>query len=86
MLRIIRELLEITPEGKGTDIPGALGHFLSAMKKRTVAFMLSDYISWVLTKSMLVDPKSWYNVACQHGWFSLAWFVEIDLPEGTVFQ
>tara|TARA_Y100000589_G_C27043907_1_gene584363 strand:- start:88 stop:843 length:756 start_codon:yes stop_codon:yes gene_type:complete len=44
VLRIIRELLEITPEGKGTDIPGALDHFLSAMKKRTVAFMLSDFV------------------------------------------
>ncbi len=44
VLRIIRELLEITPEGKGTDITGALDHFLSAMKKRTVAFMLSDFI------------------------------------------
>jgi len=44
VLRIIRELLEITPEGKGTDITGALDHFLSAMKKRTVAFMLSDFV------------------------------------------
>ena len=44
VLRIIRELLEITPEGKGTDISGALDHFLSAMKKRTVAFMLSDFV------------------------------------------
>ena len=44
VLRIIRELLEITPEGKGTDIPGALDHFLSAMKKRTVAFILSDFV------------------------------------------
>lgn len=44
VLRIIRELLEITPEGKGTDIPVALDHFLSAMKKRTVAFMLSDFL------------------------------------------
>jgi uncharacterized protein (DUF58 family) len=43
VLRIVRELLEIKPEGKGTDITGALDHFLSAMKKRTVAFLLSDF-------------------------------------------
>ena len=44
VLRIIRELLEIQPKGRGTDISGALEQFLSAMKKRTVAFMLSDFI------------------------------------------
>ena len=44
VLRIIRELLEIQPKGRGTDISGALEQFLSAMKKRTVAFMLSDFM------------------------------------------
>ncbi|PCJ81322.1 MAG: DUF58 domain-containing protein [Bacteroidetes bacterium] len=43
VLRIIREVLEIEPEGKGTDLTNALDHFLSAMKKRTVAFLLSDF-------------------------------------------
>jgi len=37
--------LEIEPEGKGTDITNALDHFLSAMKKRTVSFLLSDFRS-----------------------------------------
>lgn len=44
VLRIIRELLDTKAEGKGTDINNALDHFLSAMKKRTVAFMLSDFV------------------------------------------
>jgi uncharacterized protein (DUF58 family) len=43
VLRIIREIIEIEPEGKGTDITNALDHFLSAMKKRTVSFLLSDF-------------------------------------------
>ena len=43
-MRIIRELLDTKAEGKGTDINNALDHFLSAMKKRTVAFMLSDFV------------------------------------------
>ena len=42
-MRIIREILEIKPEGKGTDLSEALDHFLSAMKKRTVSFLLSDF-------------------------------------------
>ena len=43
VLRIIRELLDVESEGEGTDVTGALDHFLSAMKKRTVAFLLSDF-------------------------------------------
>ena len=43
VLRIIREILEIKPKGKGTDLSEALDHFLSAMKKRTVSFLLSDF-------------------------------------------
>jgi uncharacterized protein (DUF58 family) len=43
VLRIIREILEIKPESKGTDLSEALDHFLSAMKKRTVSFLLSDF-------------------------------------------
>jgi uncharacterized protein (DUF58 family) len=43
VLRIIREIIEIEPEGSGTDIASALGHFLSAMKKRTISFLISDF-------------------------------------------
>ena len=43
ILRIIREIIEVEPEGKGTDINSALEHFLSAMKKRTIAFLISDF-------------------------------------------
>ena len=43
VLRIIRELLDVKSEGTGTDVTMALDHFLSAMKKRTVSFLLSDF-------------------------------------------
>ncbi|MAI22729.1 MAG: DUF58 domain-containing protein [Crocinitomicaceae bacterium] len=43
ILRIIREIIEVEPEGMGTDINSALEHFLSAMKKRTIAFLISDF-------------------------------------------
>ncbi len=65
LLRIIRELLEIKPEGKGTDIPGALDHFLSAMKKRTVAFMLSDFIGDGFEKLLKRASKKHDFVALQ---------------------
>jgi uncharacterized protein (DUF58 family) len=43
VLRIIRELLEFTPEGQGTDLNLALEHFARAMKKRTISFLISDF-------------------------------------------
>lgn len=43
VLRIIREIIEIEPEGKGTDLSSALQHFLQAMKKRTICFLISDF-------------------------------------------
>lgn len=38
ILLIIRELLDFKPEGRGTDIGGALRYFADAMKKRCTTF------------------------------------------------
>lgn len=45
ILRIIRELLDIEPIGKGTDIGKALEYFNNVVKKRSICFMLSDFMS-----------------------------------------
>ncbi len=42
ILRIIRELLEFTPAEKGTDIAGALRYLNNVIKKRSIAFLVSD--------------------------------------------
>ncbi len=44
LLRIIRELIELEPTEKGTDISGALRFLTNAIKKRCTAFLLSDMI------------------------------------------
>lgn len=44
VLRIISDLVDFTPEGKGTDINGALRFFTNVMKKRCTAFLLSDFM------------------------------------------
>ena len=43
VLRIVRDILDLRPEGKGSDAVGALMHFSAAMKKRTVTFFMSDF-------------------------------------------
>lgn len=44
ILLIIRELLDFTPESKGTDIASAVRYFTDAMKRRCTAFVISDFI------------------------------------------
>jgi uncharacterized protein (DUF58 family) len=43
ILRIIRELVNVQPSDKGTDLAAALQYTRNVMKKRTVCFVLSDF-------------------------------------------
>ncbi|SDT59753.1 Protein of unknown function DUF58 [Mucilaginibacter mallensis] len=45
ILMIIRELIDFQPENKGTNVAEALRYFTSAIKKRSTAFIISDFIS-----------------------------------------
>ncbi|MBK6777625.1 MAG: DUF58 domain-containing protein [Flavobacteriales bacterium] len=42
ILRIIRELLEFQPVGRGTNITEALRYLNNVIKKRSIAFLISD--------------------------------------------
>ncbi|HVO75670.1 MAG TPA: DUF58 domain-containing protein [Ignavibacteriaceae bacterium] len=44
VLRIIREVLSFEPVGKTTNIRSALEYMNSAIKKRSIVFLLSDFI------------------------------------------
>ena len=44
ILRIIRELIEFTPEHKKTNISQALKYLNNVIKKRSIAFLISDFI------------------------------------------
>lgn len=44
LLRIISELLEFKPEGKGTNLTVALQFLTNAIKRRSTAFLLSDML------------------------------------------
>ena len=43
ILRIIRELIGFRPSGRGTDIAEALRYFTNVTKKRSTAFIISDF-------------------------------------------
>lgn len=44
ILLIIREIINFTPESSGTDIDVALRFLTNAIKKRSTAFLISDFI------------------------------------------
>lgn len=44
ILRIIRELIDFTPQSSQTDISEALRYFTNAIKKRCTAFVISDFM------------------------------------------
>ena len=44
ILRIIRELLDFKPESNGTNISEALRYLTNAIKKRSIAFLISDFM------------------------------------------
>lgn len=43
-LIILRELIELKPESKGTNLDEALKFFRNTQKKRTIAFVISDFM------------------------------------------
>ena len=45
ILMIIRELINFEPENKGTNVAEALKYFTGAIKKRSTAFIISDFIT-----------------------------------------
>lgn len=45
ILRIIREIVTFSPQHKGTDIGEGLKFLTSAIKKRTTAFLISDFVT-----------------------------------------
>ena len=57
VLRIIRELIEFKPHSKKTDINSALEFLNRVMKKKSIAFLLSDFISSDYEKSLKIVSK-----------------------------
>ena len=56
-LRLIREMLFFEPEGRGTDLAGALDYLNLVVSRRSVVFMISDFLAPDFTKSLTVSSK-----------------------------
>ncbi len=57
ILRIIREFITFSPKGKETNISNAIKYFSSVIKKRSICFILSDFISNPFKKPLNIAGK-----------------------------
>lgn len=57
VLRIIRDLIEFEPEHKKTDIQLALKYLTSVIKKRSIVFVISDFMADNFSDAMKIANK-----------------------------
>ncbi len=57
VLRIIREVLSFAPVGKTTNLKGALEYMNNAIKKRSIVFLLSDFMDSGYEKILRIVGK-----------------------------
>ena len=81
VLLIIRELLSIQPKKSGTDLNKALEYFYHISKKRSIVFIMSDFISEDYKKA-LQQAKKRHDIIGIHVYDSL----ETKLPDLNIIQ
>lgn len=54
VLRVLRELLYHRPEGRGTDIGGALEYLTRVTRRRAVVFLVSDFLGTGFSRPLAV--------------------------------
>jgi uncharacterized protein (DUF58 family) len=58
ILRIIRELIEFTPQHNRTNVSVGLQYLTSAIKKRSIAFVISDFFDNSAQQSSVTDSST----------------------------
>ena len=56
-LRLITEALAFKPEGRGTDLAGALGHITRVQRRRAVVFVVSDFLAGNYERALAVCAR-----------------------------
>jgi uncharacterized protein (DUF58 family) len=57
VLRVIRELVFVQPEGRGTDISAALAYLGRVQRRRAVVFLISDFYAQNFTATLRVAGR-----------------------------
>ncbi len=64
-LRIIRELLEFKPKAKKTNLNNALAFLTNVLKKRSIVFILSDFLTNDYDSAIKIASKKHDTIAVQ---------------------
>ncbi len=65
VLRVVRELLYHEPEGKGTDIAGALDYLSNVVRRHAVVFLVSDFLAEGYERSLAVANRRYDLIAVE---------------------
>lgn len=65
ILRIIRELINFEPKGKGTNITQALRYLTNAVKKKSIVFLISDFMTSGFEDALKISNRKHDVVALQ---------------------
>ena len=57
VLRVLRELLYFKPEGRGTNVAGALEYLARVVRRRAVVFVVSDFLATGYQKALAVAGR-----------------------------
>lgn len=81
ILRIIRDIIYFKPEGKMTDISKALRYLNNVILKKSIVFLISDFISEDFRLPLQIARK-------KHDVIALRVFdeMEMDLPAGNILR
>ena len=63
VLRVVREVLYFQPEGKGTDIPGALDYLSNVVRRHAIVFLVSDFLTTGYERSLAVANRRYDLIA-----------------------
>jgi uncharacterized protein (DUF58 family) len=64
VLRLISDILSFQPEGKGTDVGAALTYLSHVAKRKTVTFLVSDFLTEELEKPLRIVARKHDLVPC----------------------
>lgn len=80
LLRIIREILNFEPEGRGTSIETGLVYLNKVIKKKAILFLLSDFIDLDFSQSLKIASRKHDLIAVK-----IADIRENELPKSGTF-
>lgn len=80
ILRIIRDILNFEPEGKGTSLDNGLIYLNKVIKKRAIVFLISDFIDQDFSKSLKISSQKHDLIA-----LNISDLREISLPNKGIF-